>query len=124
MVSKSAILRGFTASPEILRKFTVDRKREDGWMWVNTSKGESSSSVHTLWKRHFNFVISEWNIRDTYMSDSQCSVAGCDMYSKVAEKNGKMKETKQPASHPCIAHTVDRPHILWAHIAKTCIDLC
>ena len=61
-------------------------KREDGWMWVNTSKGESSSSVHTLWKRHFNFVISEWNIRDTYMSDSQCSVAGCDMYSKVAEK--------------------------------------
>ena len=86
MVTKLAILRGFT---EILKTFTVDRKREDGWMWVNTSKGESSSSVHTLWKRHFNFVISEWNIRDTYMSDSQCSVAGCDMYSKVAEKKWK-----------------------------------
>mgnify|MGYP001215751690 CR=1 FL=1 len=64
-------------------------------MWVNTSKGEQSPSVHTTALCYGRGILissyqNGWNIRDTYMSDSHCSVAECDMYSKVAMARPKL----------------------------------
>ena len=80
----------------------IGKREEEGWMWVNTSKGEQSPSVHTTELCYGRGILissyqNGWNIRDTYMSDSHCSVAECDMYSKVAMARPKL----------CISSTIN-----------------